>query len=747
MDTLPSVTPPLPERKATRSVILPTLLSGLMVGVDNVGSSLAVASLLFSGALVAGLQLGTQVLLLSSVVMAAGLRSAQPNAIGLVQETGIAILSAALLTMSGHLENVGEGARVATALAIIGAASLATGVTCLTVGWLRLGGFARFIPFPVVAGFLAGSGWMLVEGALAMVSGGNSEADTHGQVNLLDHLTHLKSLDKIGVTLLFAVGLIALLRRFSHPAVLPGFLVASGALFYLALFAFDLSPEQARIAGWLPQAAAGPTTAGAISLGALPGQVVWPEVWGALPSILSVALLNLLGAMLNSSGLELATGRELDANAELKGTGVANLLVTPFGGASGYMGLGVTLLAERMGATTRWTGAVAAAATALGLMFAGPLISVMPAFLTAGIVLFLGLELLQEWLLTTWRTLPRTEWVVVFLVVLVTGAAGFLNGLALGIAVAMVLFVVNYARLPVLRNTTSGADQRSNVDRSLEATHHLQKYGDAIALLQIHGYLFFGSTVAIVDWISRRLAKDGASPLLYVVLDMRRVQGADSSAMACFAKIHKLAEGNGFRVFFSHLAPDLTGLFKDSGLTFAEGGIFSLEPDLDHALERCEEYLLARSKEPLLLDAEMRHHFEVIMGPHPRIPDMVNVLERLSFEREGVLIRRGDPADSFYFLESGSVRISLTLPDGRLLRLRTMTSGAIVGDIGVCLAQPRVADVIANGPVVAYRLTTTALERLEVEDPALAILFHRLLARALAEKVVVANAALRASQG
>ncbi|MBF0155312.1 MAG: SLC26A/SulP transporter family protein [Magnetococcales bacterium] len=744
MSVQSSATLSQPDRPLRRAVLLPTLLSGLMIGIDNIGSSLAVASLLFSGALASGLQLGIQVLLLSSVIMAVGLRSAQPNAIGLVQETGIAILSAALVAMSGRLDYMGEGARVATALAIIGGASLVTGVVCVVVGWLRLGGFARFIPFPVVAGFLAGSGWMLVEGSLTMLAGTGANSDGHPV--LLHRLAQWDTFSKVGVAFLFAGGLTVLLRRFSHPMILPGYLLASGAVFYLVLFLGGLDPEQVRQAGWLPQTMAHSTAAVSLGWTSLPALIVWPEVFVALPSVLSVALLNLLGTLLNSSGLELATGRELDANHELKVTGVANLLVSPFGGASGFMGLGVTLLSEKMGATTRWTGVAAAVATALGLLFAGPLIGVMPVFLTSGIVLFLGLELLQEWLVITWRSLPHTEWVVVLLVVLVTAAAGFINGLALGVAVAMVLFVVNYARLPVLRSVTSGAEQRSSVDRSLEATHYLQKHGDSIVLLQIHGYLFFGSTVAIVDWIVQRIAATGGSPLRYVILDMRRVQGADSSAMACFAKIRKLAEGSGFLVFFSQLSADLVYLFKHSGLGFAEGGVFSLEPDMDHALERCETHLLANSPKSLLVDAELQHHFETIIGLHPRIPDMVKIMDRLSFSADVPLIRRGDLADSFYFLESGSVRISVTLPDGRLLRLRTMTSGAIVGDVGVCLGQVRTADVVADRTVVAYRLSVTTLEYLEKQDPDLAILFHRLLARALAEKVLGSTAALRASQ-
>ncbi|MBF0154785.1 MAG: cyclic nucleotide-binding domain-containing protein [Magnetococcales bacterium] len=733
-------------QKPHQVAFLPTLLAGLMVGIDNIGASLAIASLLFSGALAMGLQLGIQTLLLSSAVMAVGLRSAQPNAIGLVQETGVAILSVALLTMCSNMEISPGEARVATALAIIGAASLATGLLCIVVGRLRLGGFARFIPFPVVAGFLAGSGWMLVEGALAMLTGAHANSESQRHAVILYQLTDPDILGRIGAAFLFAGGLMALLRRSSHPMIIPGFLVVSGAAFYLVLFLSGQEIEQVRLAGWLPQSMTSRTETNGLDWAVLVHRIDWLEVFVALPSILSVAFLNLLGTLLNTSGLELATRRDLDANLELKRTGVANLLVAPFGGASGFLGLGVTLLAERMGATSRWAGVAAALVTALGLLFTAPLVGAMPVFLTSGIVLFLGLELLKEWLLDTRNALPPLEWVVVLLVVLVTALAGFIDGLALGLVMATILFVINYARLPIVRVTVSGKEQRSSVERSMEANRYLQQHGEVFILLQIQGYLFFGSTIAIVDKISQRLSATAERPLRYVILDMQRVQGADSSAMACFAKIRNLAEGNGFHVFFSHLAPELLRLFHNSGLKFVEGGVFSQEPDLEHALERCEEYLLIEAHQPLLLNASIDHHFVTIMGPHPRIPDMIKAMERLSFPDETLLIRRGDPAESIYFLESGSVTVSVVLPDGCRLLMRTMTSGAIMGDLALYLKKTRTADVITCGQVVVYRLQVHALEYMEIHDPTLAILFHRLLARSLSDKVVSTTGILRIFQ-
>ncbi|MBF0110822.1 MAG: cyclic nucleotide-binding domain-containing protein [Magnetococcales bacterium] len=724
-----------------QTALLPTLLTALIIGIDNVGTSLASASLLFSGALAPGLNLGIQVLLLSSMVMAIGLRSTQPNGFGVVQEMGIAILSVTLANMSNHLENVSDGARIATSLAVIGSASLATGLLMVVVGKLKLGSFARYIPFPVFAGFLAGSGWMLIEGAISLISGEHS-----GGLELLRHLSEWNILVHVIITILFAVGLTVVLQRFSHPMIMPAYLILSGAVFYLVVSLGGWRMDALQMNGWLPEPLAHASASSQWDWRSLHTQIVWPEVAMALPAVLSIALLNLLDTLFTLSGLELASGRELEANTELQRTGIANLLTSTFGGASGYMDFSYTQLADKMGSTTRWTGVAVAGVTAFGLVFAEPLIAVMPVFLSSGIILFMGIEIVIEWLIETRHSVPRSEWGVILLVFLVIAGAGFLYGLALGTTVAIVLFVVNYARLPVVRRVATAAQQRSNVDRSLEATRYLGQHGDTVVLLYIHGYLFFGSTVAIVDWVKNRITARNQSPLRYLILDMKRVQGADSSAMAVFSKIHNLAENSRFHVIFCSVSTQLATLFHGSGFHFESDPIFSMETDSDHALERCEERLLENAQNPSLLSAHIQHHFATIIGTHERIPDMVKVLDRLSFPHEGVLIRRGDPADCIYFLESGNVKISLTLPDGRTLRLRTMTSGAIVGDVGVCLGQTRTADVIAEGEVVVYRLDVRTFEAMEEQDSNLAILFHRLLERALAEKIVAMNEAMKALQ-
>ncbi|PWC77695.1 hypothetical protein TSH64_25310 [Azospirillum sp. TSH64] len=721
---------------------------GLIAGIDNLGNGLAIAALLFTGPLAAGLGAGVGVVLLSAAILAllVSLRSTQPNSVALVQETGVAILASTVATMAAGLEDAPEGVRIATAFAILGGSTLVTGLLFWSVGRLRLGRLVRFFPHPVVAGFLAGSGWLLVEGALAMVSG------RHGLGAGIAGL----AAPMVAVTAAAAVGLAGLLvlamRRSDSPFAMPLVLLAAALAFHAGLPLLGVTAEQARGWGWLPGVAGG----GGFSL-PVPTEVLaladWGRVAAALPAMVSVAVLGMLGLLLNVSGIELAQGesaqgRDIDADAELRSTGAANLLAGALGGPSGYVGLGMTLLAGRMGASGRGAGLATAAVILGGLFVAGWLVSVTPVFLTAGLILFLGVELLQEWLIDARRRLPRTEWLIVLAVVLAIAGIGFMEGLALGLAVSLAMFVYSYSRLPVIRGRHSGAELRSRVDRSPAASLHLTGAGAAIEAMQLQGYLFFGTAEQIVGPVRDRLERAGgqmggqagAQPLRFLIIDFRHIKGMDSAAAGVFRRIRNLIGAAGATLVLSALPDAVEDAFRSCGLDPDRDPVLRRAPDLDHALESCEEALLAQSSaDGGGADAPLLRHLEAMTGPHPRLADAVAALDTLHLEPDEVLIRAGEAASDVFIIGRGRVKVQIALPDGRSLRLRTMTAGAVVGEIALLLGQTRGADVVVETPATIHRLTAATLARLEREDPELALVLHRILATTLAQKVTLAN--------
>ncbi|GMB79346.1 SulP family inorganic anion transporter [Shinella zoogloeoides] len=717
-----------------RTVIPPSLhaaMFGLIAGVDGLGTGVAFAALIFSGALAEGFAAGVSVMLLSSVLLAAyiSLRSRYPASVAQVQETTIAILASAITVATAAMGAAGSGEKVATAFAVLASSTLATGILFYLSGQFRLGALVRFLPYPVVAGFLAGSGWLLLEGALMMIG----HADTT--------LGRLPSLDQSAVlgvllpALAFALALAAGLRLTSNPLSAPAIMLVSIALFYICLWVVDLPVEAARDRGWLPVLSG----AGGLQLPsplAILREADWGVVLSVLPMLISIPFIGMAGLLLNTSGLELATGKEIDANVELKTTGQANIVVGFIGGASGFTGLGMTLLARRLGVTGRAAGFANAAVMALALPFATELAGAIPLFLAAGLMMMLGGELLYTWAVATHKTLPRLEWLAVLAIVLAMMAFGFVTGIAVGLVFSVVTFVFSYARLPAIRLASSGRDRRSNTDRSPAALHVLEENGERIHILELQNYLFFGTMEQVVAAVRRRLAENNRPQFL--ILDFRNVCGIDSAAIAGLTKIFSMVAAEGVAITLSALPASVA---QSLAYTMAETqahGTIAVTDDLDHALEACEEHVIAEDgtvPEPEEIAAQLVR----ALGPHPRLVDLVAVMERSEHARGAILIHAGEEADDLFIVGAGKVRVQMRLASGRMLRLRSMTAGAVLGEVAFYLSVARTADVIIERDAILFKLTRTVLEQLERNDPELAVLAHRLFARALAERLAIAN--------
>ena len=107
------------------------------------------------------------------------------------------------------------------------------------------------------------------------------------------------------------------------------------------------------------------------------------------------------------------------------------------------------------------------------------------------------------------------------------------------------------------------------------------------------------------------------------------------------------------------------------------------------------------------------------------------------------LIRQSEQSESLYFIESGRVTARLELDDGRTLRLRTMGPGTVVGEVGLFLRGSRAASVVTEEPCTVYRLSVAELERMNRENPNLALAFHRYLICLLGERLTSSTALLR----
>jgi len=295
-----------------------------------------------------------------------------------------------------------------------------------------------------------------------------------------------------------------------------------------------------------------------------------------------------------------------------------------------------------------------------------------------------------------------------------------------------------------VKHVLSGADHQSNVDRPLPHRRLLRERGEQIYILQLQGFIFFGTAHHLLTQITVREDAPNLLPLRFVILDFRRVSGLDSSAVLSFVKMSRLAQKRTFTVVATQMAPAIRSQLAVSGLVDDPQGALRIFPDLDHGLEWCENRLLTGAA---LFPEGERWTLEDLQRavPSPLRWDQLSAhLERLSVGAGQCIIQQGATAADLYFIESGQVTVRVELDDGRSVRLRTMGPGTVVGEIGLYLRQVRSASVVADEPTVVHRLTAEALERMERNAPDAAAALHKFIAQMLAERLANTNKTLQA---
>jgi SulP family sulfate permease len=194
----------------------------------------------------------------------------------------------------------------------------------------------------------------------------------------------------------------------------------------------------------------------------------------------------------------------------------------------------------------------------------------------------------------------------------------------------------------------------------------------------------------------------------------------------------------------SQVAPQIVSQIEKSGLAVNRDDSLRTAPDLDHALEWCEERLLGSLNGKR--NGTNRHLAEQLKDSWPTASEpqrLMQYLERMEVPEATHLIRQSEQSESLYFIESGVVTARLEFDDGRTLRLRTMGAGTMVGEVGLFLGGVRTASVITEQPCTVYRLTHDALERMNSENPDLALAFHRYLICLLGERLTSSSKILR----
>jgi sulfate permease, SulP family len=714
------------------SNILASLTAGLIATVVSISLQISLAALIFSGDLSQFLGSGIGLMLFGAFVMGIiiTLTTSQPGMIGVPQSTPAAILGLLAAGIAFSMKGSPPQIIYATVLAATVLTSLLTALFFLLLGYFRASTFIRYIPYPVVGGFLAGTGFLLSKGAFALVV--NSPLSLGNLSNLFVYNTLINWLPAV----IFAVGLLLVLRRSNHFFITPGAILLATGLFYGYLVVAHIPISEAAARGWflgsfpshglyqLPQVS-------------LLSQVNWRLILSQPDKIGTIIVLSVVSLLLNASALEVITKQDIDLNRELLSAGWANLAGGLGGSPVGFQALSLSSLAYHLGVRSRLVGLFTALFCGAILFFGSSLISFFPRTILGGLLLFLGLSFMVEWLVDARKHLPLVDYLLLWVILIIIASVGFLQGIIAGIFIATIIFVISYSRINAINHTLSGDVYHSNVDRPKVHRETLNHKGAQIYILRLQGFIFFGTVQTILEKINIRIGEKHKHPLKFIILDFQRVSRLDSSAVFGIIRLKQFIQENKLKMVWTHVSDTIRNQLERGGITDEADESFIMLPTLDHGVEWCENKILAEEGVKDLtgivmhMETQLKHAFPGLES----VDRLMKYLEHKELKEGDYLIHQGDEGNEMYFVESGLVTAQLEASDGEILRLRTIRAGATVGEVGLYLKSIRTASVVAAKPTSVYRLSAKALKEMHDKDPDVAAHMHEWVARLLAERL------------
>jgi SulP family sulfate permease len=359
-----------------------------------------------------------------------------------------------------------------------------------------------------------------------------------------------------------------------------------------------------------------------------------------------------------------------------------------------------------------------------------------------GLLIYVGLEFLIDWLWKARDELPLSDYVVVILILIVIIFSDILQGVTFGFFVAITLFVVRYSQLSVIKIETNGSDHASNVDRDLETRELLNKEGHRVLIMVLQGFIFFGTADKLISVIRNRIMEVEGSKFDFLVLDFHHVSQLDTSAIVTFSKLAQLSDRVGFHIIISSAdQKSLKQLVKYDFFTLGDQRLERCyKEQLDMAVDWCERRILR----DLNLNAEEQNL------------ELHDVLGRISYEEADVkllsdffviekrrageyLFNEGDRGESLYFVGSGTVVVVLKVQDQAERILRKYKAGAILGEMAIYTGENRTASVRIEDDAVLFRLDTDKLEEMSRRFPASTAALHTYIVKVLSERLGRAN--------
>ncbi len=648
-----------------------------------------------------------------------------------------AVLSALTIQMSQA--GVGSGAIVMSLFLV---ALVASGSQIL-FGVLKIGQLIKYMPFPVVSGYLSGVGLIIIFSQipkwLALPKG----------MNWFDGFQHPELWQTPSLLIGMATAAVMVLApkiSTKVPAVIQG--LVAGVLMYWCL-AFSAYPELQVLAnnhfiigplsadlGGLGQAITTPW----VSL----GQMALPHWEQVLVPAITLAVLLSIDTLKTCVVLDALSGTRHNSNKELIGQGLGNLVSTLIGGSPGAGTMGATLVNKASGGETAMSGVFQGLWALLAVLLLTPLIAWIPVAALAALLVVIGVKMID------WHSIELVksrdtvlDFAVIAVVVLVANTMSLIAASGLGVTLAILMFVTEQIHTSTVRRKTYGNKIFSKRIRTQAERELLATEGDKTIVFELQGSLFFGTTDQLYGSIESDIQK-----AKFVLMDFQRVQSLDVTAGHMIERIQKMMDERDAILILSRLPErlpsgrdlktyvDHIGLLKESNTKVFAEMTDALEWIEDETI-RLHKLEIQNTESLALTDFDL---FKDLTASEAK--ELNETAKHLSFKKGELIYEHGTRGNSLLLIARGQIKLTLPVKGGQHVHLLTLGKGQFFGEMSFLDGHAHSADAYAIEDTELMNIDRESLAHAIGQDQRMMLIIFKKISLAIAERLRHSNAEL-----
>lgn len=614
--------------------------------------------------------------------------------------------------------------------------ALLAGVFQILFGVIGLGRLIKYMPFPVVSGYLSGVGLYIIAAqspiflglpqgthfwqSFQVVSGWQWQSIAVGTVTF--------------ITMIYADKMFRII-----PAVISALLVGMAAYFLFGLIDPSLyQPNNPFIIGELGGSGGIDFAQMFVGRFELLSHLGWDDMRLLLFPALTLAALLSIDTLKTCIVLDSMTHSFHNSNKELIAQGSGNVVSALIGGMPGSGTMGATMVNLSAGGNSRLSGIIEGVMAVAAFVALGSFIAWIPVSALAGILIVIGFRMIDRHSIKLLKTRQTAVDFFIIAAVAVTAlSVSLIAAAGVGLILAVIMYIIQQIGASVVYRHIDGSEARSRIVRSRDDEKILVEKGGNFSVYELHGSLFFGTANQLYTML-----QDDLQHKKYIIMDMKRVQTVDLTAAHILLQIKDiLHERDGYLILcrLPHKLPtgdDLESYFNQVGLLKHLSPI-KVFNDLDDAIEWAEskiikEFSLEEKGENLL---EL-HDFDLFKGRRDETLEEIQSLVESRFVKKGdVIYSEGEGNGEIFLIRRGSVRVMLPIPGGNSIHLSTLGQNNFFGEFSFLEGVPHYTDTVAGSDTDLYCITRENFDLFKRHHKKAAFHFMQSLAAVLAERL------------